>query len=172
VGSIANDEDCATIFAAGQAEVSVFTGRQLITADGLGEFDVFTKARLDWVPSRSNVIADVKKVGEGMAETSAFMRLAVDRRYHVQAAYYLDNWNQVMGDTDRRECFVFVAVEDVAPFLVNRIEMGPDTIAAGRAIYLRDLETFARCKALRKWPGYPPGIHRAEAADWQLRRAA
>jgi exodeoxyribonuclease VIII len=169
---IANDPDCQAIFAKGQSEVSVFTSRVVPNSYSHGEYSIFTKCRIDRVPTGSNSLVDIKKVGEGMAQKDAFMRLAVDRRYHVQAASYLDNWNAQMGSTDRRETFVFVVVEDVAPYLVNRIEIGRDTLAAGREIYYRDLETFARCKALSKWPGYPPGIQIAEASEWQLRRAA
>jgi exodeoxyribonuclease VIII len=139
-------------------------------SDGNGEYDIFTKCRIDRVPTGSNSLVDIKKVGEGMAQKDAFMRLAVDRRYHVQAASYLDNWNSQMGDTDRRDTFVFVVVEDVPPYLVNRIEIGRDTLAAGRALYYRDLETYARCKGAKNWPGYPPGIQIGEAAEWQLRR--
>lgn len=160
VNAVRSDPTCKSIFAKGRAELSVFSEM----------CGVFTKSRMDWLPDASTAIVDVKKVGEGDASRDEFAKILVNRRYHVQAAFYLDNWNSLMGNTDWREHFVFVVVEDVAPYLVNVFTIEPRTIELGRNTYRRELEIYASCKASGNWPRYLPGIKKLNAPEWALRK--
>ena len=165
VDSILEDGVCATIFHSGFSEVSVFNRIQ--TQSG----EVLTRARIDWIPNKSNALVDIKKVGKGNAAKAEFMKLAIDRGYHVQAAGYLENWNAQADAENQRDAFVFVAVEDVAPYLVNVIPMGPRTLALGREGYFKSLDAYAQCVRDKRWPGYSRELVPVEAADWAFRRA-
>ena len=93
----------------------------------------------------------------------------MDRRYHVQAAYYLAAWNHHMGATDRRDNFVFVVVEDEAPFLVNRLYVPQNVLDIGRRQFEKDLATYAECDANNHWPGYPSGINEIEVPSYLIK---
>jgi PDDEXK-like domain of unknown function (DUF3799) len=164
VNAILEDGVCATIFRSGFSEVSVFNRIQ--TQAG----EVLTRARIDWVPDRSNALVDIKKVGKGNAAKAEFLKLAIDRGYHRQAGGYLENWNAQADAENQRDQFVFIVVEDVTPYLVNVIPMGPRTLALGREEYFKGLETYAQCVRDKSWPGYSRELVPVEAADWVFRR--
>jgi exodeoxyribonuclease VIII len=106
------------------------------------------KARLDGFAMRT--LFDVKTARN--AGFRAFQRAAIDYRYHVQAAWYLDFAREVGIAADD---FVFVVVETEPPFLATVYVADDQFIAAGRAEYKRDLETYKRCLESGTWPGLP-----------------
>jgi hypothetical protein len=164
VDAIRAHPTCGDIFAAGRSEVSIFN--QL----DVGEGRVLTKARLDWIPDGSDSLVDVKKVGKGKAAAEEFIKLAIERRYHVQAAAYRANWNAQMCTTDPRYKFTFVVVEDEAPFLVNVITLGPRTMAVGEDLYFEDLDLYRRCLEANRWNGYGDEPKVVEAPEWVFRK--
>jgi hypothetical protein len=145
------------LFDRGQAEVSVFTR----------SFGPLTKYRPDFVPDGANIILDIKKVCEGMSEPNAFAKLAVDRGYHRQAESYRRGWNEETGEC--RTHVVFVVVEDVAPFLVSFVTLGPKTMQVGWDDYLARLGLYEECLNTGMWPGRPTAVVEVEAKEWQLR---
>lgn len=159
VEAIRSDPYCQSIFKAGKAELSVFCELE----------GAFTKRRLDWLPDGSNSLVDIKTVRGGYGGLREFTKLMIDRRYHVQAAFYLDGWNKVMGATDPRTCFCFVVVEDEAPFLVSRYVVSDMLMEVGREQYRRDLITYEECRVSGRWPGHPAGIEIIEAPNWMRR---
>lgn len=148
----------AYLFENGMAEVSVFTSA----------WGGITKTRPDFVPRQAPVLLDIKKVSDGMSEPNAFAKLAVDRGYHRQAASYLRSWNEETGET--RTHVLFVVVEDVAPYLVSMIHLGPQTMQAGWDDYRRRLDLFRQCEERGEWPGRTELPVEVEAKEWQLRR--
>jgi len=164
VDAILKHPTCQDIFSAGRSEVSVFN--RLEVGDGV----VLTKARLDWIPDGSDSLVDVKKVGKGRAAADEFIKLAIERRYHVQAASYRHNWNAQMGTTDPREKFTFVVVEDEAPFLVNVITLGWRTMELGLDLYFEDLDLYRRCLEANRWAGYGDEPKVVEAPEWVFRK--
>lgn len=164
VDAIRAHPTCADIFAFGRSEVSIFNRLEV------GSGHVLTKARLDWIPDGSDSLVDVKKVGKGKADAEEFIKLAIERRYHVQAGSYLHNWNAQMGTTDPREKFTFVVVEDEAPFLVNIITLGRRTIELGLDIYFEDLDLYRRCLEANRWAGYGDEPKVVEAPEWVFRK--
>lgn len=146
------------LFDHGQAEVSVFTR----------SFGPLTKYRPDFVPDGANIILDIKKVSEGMSEPNAFAKLAVDRGYHRQAESYRRGWNEETGEC--RTHVVFVVVEDVAPYLVSFVTLGPKTMQAGWDDYLARLRLYEECLNTGLWPGRSTAVVEVEAKEWQLRR--
>ena len=155
-------ENCGDVFAQGKAELSLFC-----TLEG-----VLTKRRIDWVPEGLPYLVDVKKVRGGEGGPDAFLKTMLARRYHVQAASYLLGWNALMSTTDMRVGFMFVVVEDEAPFLVSRYLVGQDLLRIGEAQYVQDLATYKRCVLEEHFPGFSPAPVELNAPEWLLRKAA
>ena len=154
VRALESDELVANSLATGEGEVSVFADLKLPSGR-----TVTRRCRLDWV-RRGQCAYDIKKVSDGKADKWEFARLARDRRYFVQAAYYMDAWNDACATEDKIGAFCFLVVEDVAPYLVQRYEIKRDSLEhlKARDIYTRDLETYAQCVETGVWPGYAPGF--------------
>jgi len=158
VSALEKDKLVANSLSVGEGEVSVFADLKLPSGR-----TVTRRCRLDWV-RRGQCAYDIKKVGEGKASKREFERLAWDRRYFVQAAYYTDAWNDVCPPGDDIKAFCFFAVEDTAPYLVGRYEMSINSREhmKAREIYMQDLETYALCAETKDWPGYPDGFQKLE----------
>jgi len=148
VNAIATNDTCRAIFCQGKAEVSLF--KQWHRENGF----VLRKARLDWV-SPALAIADIKTCQDARAVD--FGRVLWQRRYYVQAAYYLDLWNDLNPD-DQKTNFVFIAVEKFAPFAIQIFDVDPGDIEKGRWEYKRNLSLIIECMSQGVWPAYPDGI--------------
>ena len=140
----------------GQRELSVFAEHQ----------DIPVKARIDLLTDGDGPVLDFKKTRD--ANPEAFMRDALQRRYHVQAAWYLDclRWAEV-----KRKEFWLVAVEDVAPYAVSvlRFSDAPLTfLRVGRTRYRAAFAKLKEAYATGHWPDY--GAHSAEdyAKPWNV----
>lgn len=164
VRALEADPLASAAFSEGEGEVSLCDEFTLLSGRA-----VTRRARLDWI-RKGQVIYDVKKVGDGMASERNFNRLATDRRYYVQAAYYMDLWNALCESGDEVQAFAFFAVEDSAPYLVNRFEviLNSRTHLDGRDRYIKDLETYAQCCETGIWPGYPKGFTPLEVMRWAI----
>ncbi|TXH59332.1 MAG: hypothetical protein E6Q97_00115 [Desulfurellales bacterium] len=133
------------------------------------EFGIPVKARLDLVPVGPD-LADVKFTTDVSAR--AFASHAYDLGYHLQAAWYLDVWNDLAGAEQLKTRFKFIAVESAAPFAVNVFTVTPDLIALGREQYLEALAVYARCMHEDDWPAYPENVIPLEVPAWKRRQAA
>jgi exodeoxyribonuclease VIII len=147
VASIARHPVCREIFANGRSEVSVFKNFHL---GGV----VLRKARLDWVPA-GNALVDVKTTQDASPE--AFAKEILNYRYHSQAAYYLDIWNDSQERPDK-ECFILIAVEKSPPYLAAIYNLDPKAIGKGRQLNMDDLASYIDCAAQNRWPGYAQEI--------------
>lgn len=149
VRSIAEHKVASAAFADGWPEVSIFRDVELPSGR-----TVRCKSRLDWVTRTGDAICDLKKVQNGKADLFDFERLAWQRDLHVQAAFYLDAWNETHGPLNNRQEFVWVVVEEDAPHLVAVHRASPQLIAIGREIYIQRLEDYVTCTETKQWPGY------------------
>jgi exodeoxyribonuclease VIII len=134
----------------GQAETSLFS-----ELDG-----VAVKCRPDWWTS--GAIMDLKTTER--ARPDLFAKSVAAYRYHVQAAFYSD----IAATVDERPRFLFVAVEKAPPFAVAVVELDDDAMAAGRAVYRRDLANYAACLALNHWPAYASTVETITLPRWAL----
>lgn len=128
----------------GKAEVSLSKGYQ---RDGR---HLLRKARLDWVPSGPSLV-DIKTTMD--ARKDEFAKSFFKFRYYVQAAFYLDLWNELNPD-DQKTNFVFIAVEKFAPYAVSVFDVAPRAIETGRAKYQADLNVLLTCMETDSWPAY------------------
>lgn len=113
------------------------------------------KARMDMYageyPVMGNVIADLKTCQ--CSSRADFERDISDRRYDIQAAFYLDAAAKSMGGV-AHPWFVFLAVESAPTHCVGVYRAHPEMIEFGRMTYRSLLEVYAYCQASARWPGY------------------
>ncbi len=148
VNAIVRHPTCQLAFAEGKSEVSLF--KQYHRDNGM----VLRKARLDWV-SPGPALADIKSCQD--ARALEFDRVLWTRRYYVQAAYYLDLWNE-LNPNDQKTNFVFMAVEKFAPYNIQIFDLDPRDLEDGRREYQRNLALIMQCLKDGHWPGYPTEI--------------
>jgi PDDEXK-like domain of unknown function (DUF3799) len=108
------------------------------------------RARFDWL-REDGLIVDLKTTR--CAKPEAFERLAIEHRYHVQAAFYMEAYRRVTGNEPVG--FAFVAVEKEPPYCACVYVSQPDFLQLGRIEFLKNLNTYAECRNSGEWPGYP-----------------
>lgn len=108
------------------------------------------KGRLDAIPSGGNAIVDLKSIRS--VDDDTVRRAIVERRYFVQAAYYLDV-ARLCGI--ERDVFVFIFVEKTPPYLVSVRPLDEFAENVGRKIYQADLALLRNCLETNQWPGDP-----------------
>lgn len=112
------------------------------------------------------VIADLKTAID--ASLDGFVRAIHKFAYHVQAAYYLDMYRDLMGTETGEPFFMFVAVEKTPPYAIGCYNLDSATLEAGREFYARNLERYARCVKENNWPAYAQNIQTIGLSKWQL----
>lgn len=147
--------------ASGNSEVSLFKTFTLGRT-------VLRRARIDFV-NQGNTLVDIKTTEDARPE--AFARTIFNMRYHVQAAYYLDIWNDCrpVGESPK-ESFVFIAVEKKAPYAVAVYDLAREAINAGRAEYIRLLQLYMECEATGEWPAYSPDVREINLPGYAFRK--
>lgn len=120
------------------------------------------KAKLDKVfldGSGAIWIADLKKV----QDARDFARAAINFRYDLQAAFYMDI-SQLCGLDVAG--FIFLVVEEAAPHGVIVYKPSPEFLANGRRLYVAALEKYAECELGNKWPSYREDIEILDLPAW------
>jgi hypothetical protein len=135
-----------------------------------GRFDVWRRARLDWLPRGSAnsrmIVADYKSTVS--AEPSAFRRASSNYGYHQQAAFYTDAV-QGLGLADDITV-VFVAQEKTPPYLITVFEPDAPALRVGRHLNDQALGVFAECQATGVWPGYSTDVELLSLPPWVANR--
>lgn len=160
VNAIATHPVAMAALKAGRPEVSLF--KQYWHGSRM----LMKKARLDWVSSGSALV-DIKTCQDARREK--FSKEMYKRRYFVQAAYYLDIWNELNPD-DQKTNFVFICVEKFAPFAVSIFDVVPKAIAAGRGEYRDNLNLLLTCIELDEWPAYSPDPQLLDLPDYAYKK--
>lgn len=145
------------LLAGAQAEQSIFV------EDGDG---TLRKSRLDALTT-GNIIPDIKTCES--ANLATFEKSVSNYRYHVQAAYYLDNCN-LSGI--KKDIFFFIAVEKSPPYAVRCLQLLPEVVEHGRELYRRDIQLYRNCVESGKWPGWGDGYSDCGLPEWQMRQLA
>lgn len=114
------------------------------------ETGVLCKCRPDIL--MGDAIYDLKTTSN--ANARSFSYSARQYRYHVQAAFYLDVCRWAGLDVGR---FGFIAVDTQdRPYQCTVFHgLSDEAMEQGRALYMEDLRTCARCLESDDWPGYP-----------------
>jgi hypothetical protein len=123
------------------------------------------KSRLDSL-TKGNVIPDLKTTES--AALDQFERNVSRYRYHVQAAYYIDNC--ALAGIEK-ENFFFICVEKSPPYLVRCLLMNHDVIEFGRSLYKRDIQVYRNCLESGQWPGWGSSYDEVALPPWELKQA-
>lgn len=117
----------------------------------LGDFPAVEfecKGRADFI-ANCGAIVDLKVTKD--ASPAGFGREVMRYEYHGQAAFYSDGHEAMTGE---RLPFIIVAVEAVAPYVVQVYRVGEDELALGRERYTSLLAQLDVCRRTSNWPGY------------------
>lgn len=115
-----------------------------------------------------DVAIDLKTTTD--ARKPAFEKKILDFGYHIQAAFYADQYNWITGE--KIEKFIFAAIETSAPYAVKVYELEQDSMDAGRKKYRQALNEYAQCKASDTWPSYDQEIETIGIPPWALEKDA
>lgn len=138
--SILAHEEARALLEGGAPEVSMFATDPLTAVDCRG--------RLDY--ERPRTIADVKKTG-GAASEAEFARSFFRFGYDVQFGHYEWIYHAITGTTPP---FLWIVVEDAAPYVTNVFMLDPEAQDIGRARARRARERYAAARDSNRWTGY------------------
>lgn len=125
---------------------------------------VLRKCRTDAITADGQWVVDLKTTDD--VSEDGFGRTIIKRRYHVQAAWYLDILSALYG-SDAPRGFAFIAAQKRRPYDVAVHWVDKDLLELGRLTYERDHETYLRCLEEDYWPGADGGdFLRAKAPHW------
>lgn len=152
-------------------ESSVYWWYKSMDPDDDTRYKEMLKVRPDALGRSHNVIIDLKSTSDG--SYTGFIKAIQNFYYHVSAAMYLEGVNQCkpllqeMGHWCYKK-FVFICVENVAPYLVSVYELSPEYIEIGKLHYRRALQRL-RDGRESDWPGFPDEVRVIEPPSWANR---
>jgi len=155
VGAVHTHPFAKRLLAGGICEQSIF----VIDSDG-----TLRKSRLDMLTA-GTVIPDIKTCES--ASLDNFERNISRYRWHVQAAYYIDNCKLAGID---KQTFFFIAVEKTPPYAVRCLQLDDESVAIGRTLYRRDLAIYRQCIESGIWPAWEDTFTTTSLPAWELRR--
>jgi len=136
--------------------------------DLFGLDHVLMKCRPDAISNDGRVVLDLKTTDD--VSITGFGNTIARRRYHVQAAWYLDILYALYGNDAPRQ-FAFIAAQKERPYDVGVHFLTADQIELGRRLYQRDLQRILTCTKENYWPGATSGqLVRAELPYWEMRK--
>ncbi len=138
----------------GEAEMSAYAERGV----------ALLKARPDY--SRTGMLIDLKSTID--ARPDAFSRDLFKYRYHVQAAYYSDVWEEAGGG--KVHAFMFICIEKEAPYSIAVYEIDRTSVMIGRSEYMRNLDTYIACEKEGFWPSYAEEITPIGIPAWAVKQ--
>jgi hypothetical protein len=127
--AIMSHDIAKTMVTGGEAEYSYYSTDK--------ETMIAKKCRPDYV--KNGALIDLKTTID--ASLDGFARQMGNFGYHIQAAYYVDVYNESTGSSINE--FFFVAVENKSPFAVAVYRLSPDQIESGRVAYRKALAKLA-----------------------------
>jgi hypothetical protein len=136
------------------------------------------KALVDLAPGKDSEFAqclgDLKSTRSALPPV--WSRYSSQRKYHLQAALYLDLWNAATGEA--RDSWCFVLVENFTPHQTGRVILSQQKLEFGRILYQSYLARYAQCVKTGIWPDYQtgPGVIQGwsvdDASRWDEMEAA
>ncbi len=120
---------------------------------------VTLRGRVDWL--RDNAIVDVKTTKD--ASPVAFAKDCANYRYDMQADHYTEGVEAVTG---KRLPFLFICVENTAPYLVAVYQLDDDAMARGARDNATARALYVECESANEWPGYSPEVETLSLPRW------
>lgn len=130
----------------------------------IDQFGILRKCRTDAITANGEYVVDLKTTDDVSEE--GFGRTIAQRRYHVQAAWYLDILKALYG-SDAPRGFAFIPAQKERPHDVGVHFLSDDQIEWGRRLYKRDLARYITCMRSGVWPGATAGqVIEARLPGW------
>ena len=139
------------------------------------EDGVICRARLDWLRDDRATIDDLKTT-RGSANPESWTRTLYSIGADIQAAFYLRGLFAVdASDGPEVEwgtvpVFRFVVQETFAPYALSVVELGSAALAIADRKVEYAIQTWKRCLAEDRWPGYADQVCVAELPPWEEAR--
>ena len=113
------------------------------------------KARYDVLNDQDPADVNITdlKTTSSPATPESFKREMLKYKYHVQAAAYLESYEQIKGV--EMKVFNFVVAETTPPYLSQSFTIRPDSIMLGQMQWERACGKYKECMDSGEWPGYP-----------------
>jgi hypothetical protein len=129
------------------------------------------KARVDRIGHSGEwpIVMDYKTFGEkgGRLNQYAIESVIYDRKYHIQAAHYLNGLN-TLSPFQRR--YVLCLQEKAAPFAVRMVEIDFAALELGKRQVLRWLAQLKKCQDSGEWPGWSEDFDPMGVPHWAYSR--
>jgi hypothetical protein len=122
---------------------------------------VLCRATIDALCMDGRIAIDVKSTRD--ASPQAFSRDVAERRYDVQAAFYVDGARACGFPVER---WLWLAVELTPPYLCAVYALDPEDMEGARHAYRADLDLFRTCCQNGRWPGYESAIKILSLSKW------
>lgn len=113
------------------------------------------------------IILDFKTTTDASPE--GFSRAIANYSYHIQAAFYLDNFNaasKFSAEPKEHSRFIIIAAEKEPPYEIAVYEIVGSAIDAGREKYQKYLGMYNTFKDADVWPGYTNSITHIGIPNW------
>ena len=124
------------------------------------------RLRRDAFQQKHRVTIDLKSTESAAPED--FSRSINNYRYHVQDAFYSDG--HMAATNEYPQGFVFIVVEKKPPYITECYQLPDHAVALGRDLYMRDIDTYLRCKETGVWHGYTDGtLNTIDLPKWAYR---
>lgn len=134
------------------------------------EGDTLCKGKADlFVPSASTLV-DLKTTGD--ASPRGFASSVAKFGYHMQDAAYRRGWRMgslAAGQPQHVDRFIFIAVENKAPFVTALYELDAAAQMEGYKAWMSAVELYRVCVSKQRWPAYGEGILPLSLPTWAMR---
>lgn len=152
-------------------ESSVYWWYRSMDPDDPTKYKEMLKVRPDAICRKYPAIIDLKSTADGTY--SGFIKSIQNFYYHVSAAMYLEGVNQCKPLLEELRHFaytkfIFVCVENTAPYLTSVYELSPEYLDIGKALYRRGLYALRHGRE-NDWPGFPDEVRIIEPPGWASR---
>lgn len=152
-------------------ESSIYWWYRSMDPDDDSKYKTMLKVRPDAIPRGHSVLIDLKSCVDG--SYTGFMKAINNYYYHVSAAMYLEGVNQCKPLLEQMRHFaytkfIFICVENTAPYLTSVYELSPEYLEIGKILYRNTLRSL-RDGLENDWPGFPEEIRVIEPPGWARR---
>jgi len=122
------------------------------------------KFKSHWQDEINGIIVHLSSCTD--ASESTFSKDAFNFRNHKRVAIYLDGYSEI---GNQQEGFVFVNIENSAPYKVSILTLDDRSVEFGRETYIKNCETYAECLRTDKWPGLKPTVESVSLPEWAFK---
>lgn len=127
-------------------------------------YEMFCKIKPDIAYEEHGWIIDVKTCANGSPKQ--FQKDMINFNYDLQAAFYMDGFKKITGRP--AQGFIFLCVENTAPFDIAIYTPEAKVIEHGRHKYQQALATMQECCQTGHWPGYAEQAMSLELPGWAV----